>query len=80
MRRADGTGSDLSTAPDARPLGVEVQACKAHKPVFREVASAFASHDDVLIAQFDASDAEDVRKKYSIEGYPAVIFFGKAQK
>jgi thiol-disulfide isomerase/thioredoxin len=59
---------------------VEVQVCKAHKPVFREVASAFASHHDVLVAQFDASEAEDVRKKYSIEGYPAVIFFGKAQK
>ena len=57
-----------------------MQACKAHKPVFREVASAFASHDGVLVAQFDASEAEDVRKKYSIEGYPAVIFFGKAQK
>ena len=57
-----------------------MQTCKAHKPVFREVASAFASHDDVLVAQFDASEAEDVRKKYSIEGYPAVFLFAKTKK
>jgi len=51
--------------------------CKRLAPTYDELALAFSSEKDVVIAKVDASAEESLGTKYGIKGYPTLKWFGK---
>jgi len=51
--------------------------CKNLAPTYDELALAFASESDVVIAKVDATAEESLGTKYGIKGYPSLKWFGK---
>jgi len=49
--------------------------CKQLAPKYNELANLFAGEKDVVIAQLDATEAEDVANKYDVTGYPTLKYF-----
>ena len=55
--------------------------CQSLAPTYEKLAKAFRAERHVIIAKFDASDAESVvSKRYDITGFPQLLWFGKHDK
>ena len=50
--------------------------CKQLAPIYEELATVFAGDaDDVVIAKVDATEEEELGRKYDIKGFPTIKFF-----
>lgn len=49
--------------------------CKSLAPIYEKVAQAFQLEKDCVVANLDATTAEDVAGKYGVQGYPTIKFF-----
>ncbi|KDN44078.1 disulfide isomerase [Tilletiaria anomala UBC 951] len=54
--------------------------CKNLAPIYDKVAKDFENEDDVVVAQFDADQAnhKTIGEKYQISSYPTLLFFPRA--
>jgi protein disulfide-isomerase A6 len=53
--------------------------CKTLKPIYEKVAAAFANEPGCVVAAIDATEAEDIAKKYEIGGFPTLKMFSNGQ-
>jgi len=44
-------------------------------PTYEKLAKAFEGENDVLIAKVDATEEEELGKRYNVEGFPTIKFF-----
>ncbi|KAI8898718.1 thioredoxin-like protein, partial [Globomyces pollinis-pini] len=51
--------------------------CKSLAPIYETVAKAFQTESDCIVANLDATKAEDVGTRYDVTGYPTLKFFAK---
>jgi len=51
--------------------------CKKLKPVYEDVANAFANEANVVVAKVDATAESELGSKYEVKGYPTIKFFPK---
>mmetsp|Transcript_1381 Transcript_1381/g.1880 ORF Transcript_1381/g.1880 Transcript_1381/m.1880 type:complete len:354 (-) Transcript_1381:179-1240(-) len=49
--------------------------CKSLAPTYEKLAKAFEGESNVLIAKVDATEEEELGKRYNIEGFPTIKFF-----
>jgi protein disulfide-isomerase A6 len=49
--------------------------CKQLAPIYENVAKAFQLENNCVVANLDATVAEDVAGKYNVHGYPSLKFF-----
>lgn len=86
LKKAPTAVAQLTTADfDAAALGpraalVEFYApwcghCKELTPKYEKLAQVFSGDKNVLIAKVDATEEEELAKKYDISGFPTIKFF-----
>jgi len=51
--------------------------CKKLAPTWDKLASVFQSEDDVIIGEGDAATHAELGKRFKVEGYPTLLFWGK---
>lgn len=44
-------------------------------PIYEQVAQAFQTESNCVVANLDATKADDVASKYGVSGYPTIKFF-----
>jgi len=54
--------------------------CKKLAPTWEKLASVFKNDDEVVIASLDADAHKDLASKYSVSGFPTIIYYPKDDK
>lgn len=49
--------------------------CKALAPTYEKLAKIFKTEENCVVANLDATVAEDIAEEYGVQGYPTIKFF-----
>ncbi|KAJ1960989.1 hypothetical protein GGI12_003504 [Dipsacomyces acuminosporus] len=49
--------------------------CKRLAPIYAQLSEVFQSDDNVVIASYDASSDDQIKKEYPIQGFPTLLAF-----
>jgi len=53
--------------------------CKNLAPDWEKLAKAFENEPDVVVGKLDATKYPDIASRYSVQGYPTLLFFGHGE-
>jgi protein disulfide-isomerase A6 len=73
----------VATARYAKPRSLVTDAdCQNMKPAYENVARAFASEPDCVVAHMNADEADNkpIASKYDVRSFPTIKFFPKGSK